>query len=206
MGWQINKIALNGECLHNAIQENHSIELSDKNLLQKLFQEIKNRSGLFLQFTQDNTEMQMLQEIHKCLSRKKDTYILPNVDLIIGAACNSLNINIHILQKYEGSVKEIRMIPEAHPSIATIYLLFTQKENRLWIPKILQPIMIVLFFRKQTPSTQSTANTNVKSTHHAQGGVLNSTNFDCFCHEKNLNAAHPKEKFEIDMSVFNYHA
>ena len=55
--------------------------------------------------------MQMLQEIHKYLSRKKDTYALPNVDLIIGAACNSLNKNIHILQKYEGSVKEIRMIP-----------------------------------------------------------------------------------------------
>ena len=114
MGWQINKIAHNGECLLNAIQESlkqdHSIELSDKNLSQKLFQEIKNRSGFYLQFTQDNTEMQMLQEIHKYLSRKKDTYTLPNVDLIIGAACNSLNINIHILQKYEGSVKEIRMI------------------------------------------------------------------------------------------------
>ena len=69
--------------------------------------------------------MQMLQEIHKYLSRKKDTYTLPNVDSIIGAACNSLNINIHMLQKYEGSVKEIRMIPEVHPSIAIIYLLFT---------------------------------------------------------------------------------
>ena len=114
MGWQINKIAHNGECLLNAIQESlkqdHSIELSDKNLSQKLFQEIKNKSEFYLQFTQDNTEMQMLQEIHKYLSRKKDTYTLPNVDLIISAACNSLNINIHILQKYEGSVKEIRMI------------------------------------------------------------------------------------------------
>ena len=150
--------------------------------------------------------MQMLQEIHKYLSRKKDTYTLPNVDLIIGAACNSLNINIHILQKYEGSVKEIRMIPEVHPSIATIYLLFTQQENRALDPKSITAHYDSIIPRKQTPSTQLTANTNVKSTHDAQASVSNITNFDCFCHEKNLNAAHPKEKFEMVMSVFNHHA
>ena len=138
MGRQINKIASNGECLLNAIQESlkqdQGIELSDKNLSRKLFQEIKNRTAFYLQFTQNTTEMQLIQDIGKYLSRKRDTYTLPNVDLIIGAACNSLNININILQKYEDAVKEIRMVPEARPSIATIYLLFTKQENRALDP------------------------------------------------------------------------
>ena len=98
MGCQINKIAPNGECLLNAIQESlkqdHGIELSDKNLSHKLFQEIKNRTSFYIQFTQNTSEVQLIQEIGKYLNRKRDTYTLPNVDLIIGAACNSLNVNI----------------------------------------------------------------------------------------------------------------
>ena len=144
MGCQITKIASNGECLLNAIQkslkQDHDIELSDKKLLHKRCQEIKNRTAFYLQFTENTNEVQLVQEIGKYLSMKKDTYTLPNIELIVDVTCNSLNINIHILQKYEGAIKEIRMV-----SIATIYLLFTQQETGLWIPNTLQPIMIVLF-------------------------------------------------------------
>ena len=125
----------------------------------------------------------MMQEICKYLSRKKDTYTLPSVDLIIGAACNSLNINIHILQKYEGSVKEITMIPEVHPSIATIYVLFTQHENRALDPKNITAHYDSIVLRKQSPSRQSGTTTNEKSTHDAERNVSNSTMFDCYCHE-----------------------
>ena len=212
MGRQINKIASNGECLLNAIQESlkqdQGIELSDKNLSRKLFQEIKNRTAFYLQFTQNTTEMQLIQDIGKYLSRKRDTYTLPNVDLIIGAACNSLNININILQKYEDAVKEIRMVPEARPSIATIYLLFTKQENRALDPNNITAHYDSIVLEKQNPSIWSTTSTNKKgkAQHNAQPRVPTTTKFECFCHEKNLNASHPKQKFEMDMSVFDHHA
>ena len=116
LGHKIDMIASDGQCLLSAIQHSlvidHNIKLSDKSLSHKLFQEIKNRSGFYLQFTQNTTEQDLLQDMAKYLNRKKKCYTMPNVDLILGAACNSLNININILEQFQGSVKEIKFIPE----------------------------------------------------------------------------------------------
>ena len=116
LGCKIDRIASDGQCLLNAIEHclviDHNIKLSDKSLSCKLFQEIKKRSGFYLQFTQNTTEQALLQDMAKYLNRKKRCYTIPNVDLILGAACNFLNININIIEQFQGSVKEIKFIPE----------------------------------------------------------------------------------------------
>ena len=84
---------------------------------------------------------------------------IPNVYLILGAACNSLNININILKQFEGNVKEIIIIPEGLPSTTTIHLLFTQQGKHNLDPNNITSHYNSIVLKKDTCESTSATHT-----------------------------------------------
>ena len=80
------------------------IQREEKNIAQKIWQEIKDRLNFYRDFTTLTPE-ELMRDDHKYLSMKKNTYTLEVVDVIVFAVANALNINIHIWQNATGSWK-----------------------------------------------------------------------------------------------------
>ena len=131
-------IPSNGKCLLLAIKEcldvNFDIKRDVKNIVQKIWQELKDPVNYYADFITQNAA-DLLNDARWYLSMKRNTYTLEVVDVIVCAAANALNLNIKIFQEQEGFLKIIALEPTRTPSPATIYMMFLRDSKPLLDPR-----------------------------------------------------------------------
>ena len=133
MGRRIHPIPQNGYCMILAIQKaielDLQIEMTPKNIVRKIYREVKNNIHFYSEFVTGQNEKSIMKDVEKYLCMKSICYDMPVVDLILGAATNALNVNISIVQRSNGNVNN--RIPTHAEAI--------NKNNIFVIPQRLKP-------------------------------------------------------------------
>ena len=96
------------QCLDSDLK----IQREEKNIAQKIWQEIKDQLNFYCDFPTLTAE-ELMRDAHKYLSMKKNTYTLEVVDVIVFAVANALNINTQIWQNDNGFLKVLAIKPSS---------------------------------------------------------------------------------------------
>ena len=98
--------------IKQCLDSDFKIQREEKNIAQKIWQEIKDQLNFYHDFTALTAE-ELMRDAHRCLSMKKNMYTLEVVDVIVFAAANALNINIQMWQNDNGFLKVLAINPSA---------------------------------------------------------------------------------------------
>ena len=167
MGQCVEKIAQNGFCLIESIatclQKDLSAQITTKSIVQKIFHQIKGRVNFHAQFLPNYSTNDIIKDVCKYLNRKEKYYTLEVVDIVIGAAANTLNVNIKIFQNSKGFKNVLEFQPERCPSISAIFLLLTRDAPPDKDPKNINSHYDAVVLNPKTKSTNTSAPTSTSA-------------------------------------------
>ena len=174
--------------IKQCLDSDFKIQREEKNIAQKIWQEIRDRVNFYRNFTTLTAE-ELMRDAHKYLSMKKNTYTLEVVDVIVFAVANALNINMQIWQDDNGFLKVLAINPSAQQLPATIHLMFTRDVN-----PALDPL--------NTNSHYDSIVTSTKSQPDYDDNYLDE--MEISEELKHYNAKHPSETFSLEMDLFAF--
>ena len=159
-GQRIEKVSPDGHCLMYAIMQAlklvYDIQINHRTIANRIWKEINERIVFYVHFIcgERNKLDDVLEDVHKYIEEKD--YTIPDADLIVGAAANTLNINLKIYEKYNGVgvKKEIDFEPDNAQSLVTVHLLYACDSNPAVDPNNLASHYDALVLRNDTPISQ----------------------------------------------------
>ena len=137
-----------------ALKLDHDIHINHRTIANRIWKEINKRIVFYVHFIcgERNKLDDVLEDVHK-YTEEKD-YTIPVAELIVGAAANTLNINLKIYKNHNGVKKEIDFEPENAQSLVKVHLQYSCDSNPAADPNNLASHYDVLVLRNDTPISQ----------------------------------------------------
>ena len=133
------KISGNGLCLVEAVRQAIDKDVSIKNSYnaqaRKIWMEIKNQILFYNDFAPNQTSTSILKTIYDYL-KKRGSYTLPIIDIMLSACATALNTNIRVWQNDNSFKNILQFDVYPAPSQKTIHLLYTRTLNAEGIPDV----------------------------------------------------------------------